>query len=515
MTDRPSDAAAGHEPSTPEDPWDLAWRSAVQPADWPNPTPRSRYHLVVVGAGTAGLVCAAIAAGLGAQVALVERARMGGDCLNAGCVPSKALLSAARSWHTAREAERKFGGPPVTGAGDFGAVMARLRRLRAELAPVDGAARFAGLGVDVFLGEGRFVARDTVVVGKSRLRFKKAVIATGGRPALPAIPGLAAVPYLTHESLFALTELPPRLAIVGGGPIGCEMAQAFARFGSEVHLFQTGTRLLARDDADAAAILAQRLAAEGVHLHLATQIQQVAAVGAPTRVEFWGPEGAGIQEVDRLLIATGRTPNLEGLGLAAAGVEVGEDGIVLDARLRTSNRQIFALGDVVNRLQFTHHADAQARLVVQNALFFGRRRRQELVLPWCTYTSPEIAQVGLTAEEAGRQGIAIDTLRIDLAEVDRALLDGQAEGFLKVHLAKGRDRIVGATLVAEHAGEQIGHLTLAMTHGLGLAQLGATLFPYPTQSEIFRKAADRWNRGRLTPGLRRLLRGFFRFWPGR
>lgn len=496
----------------PEDEWNAALLAAVHPLDWVNPEPKDRYHLVVVGAGTAGLVSAAIAASLGAKVALVERHLMGGDCLNVGCVPSKALIAAARSWHEARTSASEFSGPRLAEeAGDFAAVMERLRRLRAQIAPIDGAARFRELGVDVFLGHGRFVASDSLEVGGKRLLLKKAVIATGGRAAAPNIPGLDNVPFHTNETIFSLTALPRRLAILGGGPIGCEMAQSFARFGSEVHLFQSGPRLLPRDDHEAAAVLAASLEREGVRVYLGAAVSRVELRDRGLALVDPLPAGGErTTEVDELLVAVGRKPNTEGLGLEAAGVDYGPAGVEVDDQLRTSNSRIFALGDVASRLKFTHHADAQARLMIRNAFFLGRGKSTELVVPWCTYTSPEVAQVGQTEEEARRQGVAFDVVKVELADVDRARLSGRTEGFLKVILAEGSDKILGATVVAEGAGDLIGQATLAMTQGIGLGAFGTTIYPYPTVGEVFRKAADAWNRRRLTPRAKSLLGAYFR-----
>ncbi len=497
----------------PEDAWNGQLLEHVRPPAWQNPRPRDRYHLVVVGAGTAGLVSAAIAAGLGAKVALVERHLMGGDCLNTGCVPSKALIAAADSWHAARRSAGELGGPSLAAGagGDFAAAMERLRRLRARIAPADGAARFRELGVDVFFGHGRFVASDRLEVGGQRLPFRKAAIATGGRPAAPPIPGLEEAGYLTSETVFGLTELPRRLALLGGGAIGCELAQAFARFGSEVHVFEKEPRLLPRDSPEAAEILARRLAAEGVRLHLGCALARVEERGAGAILVY--PRESGGEErleVDRILVAAGRVPNTDGLGLEAAGVFYDETGVEVDDGLRTSNNRVYALGDVTGRLQLTHHADAQARLMIKNAFFFGRGRLSRLIVPWCTYTRPEVAQVGLTAEEARRRGLACDVVRVEMAEVDRAVLDGEEEGFLEVVLARGGDRILGATLVGAQAGDLIAHAAHAMTRKQGLAAFGATVFPYPSRAEIFRKAADSWNRRRLGPRYRSWLKKFFR-----
>jgi pyruvate/2-oxoglutarate dehydrogenase complex dihydrolipoamide dehydrogenase (E3) component len=484
----------------------------VHPAGWVNPEPRKRYHLVVIGAGTAGLVTASIAAGLGARVALVERYLMGGDCLNVGCVPSKGIISAARSWQTATESRRRFGGPAVSGPGDFGEVMARMRRLRARLSRVDGAPRYRDLGVDVFLGEGRFTGRDTVTVGGRPLRFRRAVIATGARAAMPPIPGLETTGYLTNETIFGLTELPRRLTVIGAGPIGCELAQAFARLGSAVTVIDGGAHILPREDADAAEIVERAMESHGVRLlHAATVVRAEARGGERViHVQVAGrtEEIAG----DELLVATGRAPNVEDLGLEAAGVASSRRGVGVNDRFRTSNPRIFAVGDICSKYQFTHAADATARLVVANALFFGLGggKASRLVMPWATYTTPEVAHVGMTAADATAAGLRVQTITVPLHDVDRAVLDGQEDGFLRVLLKQGTDRILGATLVAEHAGDMIGEIALAITAGIGLGKIGSTIHPYPTQAEVFRKAADAWRRTKLTPSAKRAFRTFFR-----
>jgi pyruvate/2-oxoglutarate dehydrogenase complex dihydrolipoamide dehydrogenase (E3) component len=492
-------------------PWDEHNRrlhAHVHPADWVNPTPAPRYNLVVIGGGTAGLVTAAGAAGLGAKVALVERHLLGGDCLNVGCVPSKALIRAARAAAEARGAARF--GVRIAGevAVDFPAVMERMRRLRADLSPHDSAARFRELGVDVFLGGGKFTGRDTVEVAGQALRFAKAAIATGARAAAPAIPGLDSVPYLTNETIFSLTALPRRLGVIGAGPIGCELAQAFARFGSEVHLFETASGLLPREDRAAAGILRAALVRDGVKPVVGARNLRVAPAPAGVRIVIPAPAGEQEIVVDQLLIAAGRAPNVEGLGLEQAGVEFGRKGVTVGDDLRTTNPRIFACGDVCSRFQFTHAADFMARIVIQNALFAGRKRASALVIPWATYTSPEVAHVGLTAADAEKQGVPLDTFTQPLAKVDRAILDGEDEGFVRVHVEQGTDRIVGATIVAAHAGDLIGEISLAMTAGIGLGKIAGAIHPYPTQAEAIRKVGDLYNRTRLTP----FVKGLFAKW---
>ena len=497
--------------------WEQQRRDNVRPEAWQQPIPKARYHLVVIGTGTGGLVSAAIAVGLGARVAIVERHEMGGDCLNVGCVPSKALIRAARAWHDARTAAARFGGPAANGHGDFAAVMARMQRIRAALSRVDSAGRFRELGVDVFFGDAQFVDDQSVAVTNAAganvaLRFHRAIVATGGRAAVPPIDGIADSGYLTNETIFSLDRLPARLIVVGGGAIGCELAQTFARLGSAVTLLDAGARILPRDDADAARVVHASFVADGITVNNSVQI--IAARRLGDAVTLTCDIGGARSEItgDALLLATGRTPNIGELGLDAAHIAHDVHGIWVNDRLRTTNARVFAIGDCASRHQFTHSADAQARLAVPNALFFGLGggKASSLVMPWCTYTSPEVAHTGMTAEEAEAAGPNVKTVTISLHDVDRAVLDDEDAGFLRIHLKAGSDRILGATLVAEHAGETISELTAAIVNGIGLDALGKTIHPYPTQAEAIRKAADAHRRERLTPFAKRLFAAFFR-----
>ena len=484
---------------------DRALLENVHPPQWTNPRPAARYNLVVVGAGTGGLVCAAGAAGLGARVALVERDLMGGDCLNVGCVPSKALLRGARAAADVRAAARF--GVSVTGLNvDFTAAMARMRALRAGLSPVDSARRFHELGVDVFLGEGRFTGRDTLSVGEATLRFSRAVITTGARATVPPIPGLEEVGYLTNESVFDLVELPRRLVVIGGGPLGCELAQAFARFGAAVTLVQRAPRLLEREDPDAAAVVERALRGDGVRLILGATVEQVKRDGADVVVDVRADGVAEPLRGDRVLVAAGRTPNVDGLGLPAAGVAADATrGVIVDDRLRTTNPRVFAAGDVCSPLKFTHNSDAQARTVLRNALFLGRARASALLIPRCTYTDPEIGHVGLDEAQARARGVAVQAFLQRFDEVDRAVLDGETDGFVKILVRRGSDRIVGATVVARHAGDLLPALTLAITRGIGLGALASVVHAYPTQADAVRRLGDAYNRTRLTPLAKRVL----------
>lgn len=496
---------------SPMDRHNAALAANVRPRDWVNPEPAPNYNLVVIGGGTAGLVTAAGAAGLGAKVALVERHLLGGDCLNYGCVPSKAIIRSSRVAADVRDAGRFGIKLPGSPEWDFPAVMERMRRLRAGISHHDAAARFRDLGVDVFLGEARFSGPRTIEVGETTLSFHSAVIATGGRPVHPAVPGLPEAGFLTNETIFSLTSRPQRLLVMGGGPIGCELAQALQRLGCQVTLLHKYDRLMNREDADAVQLLQKVFLREGFNLLLNAKPLQVTKTASGKLVAF---EAAGQRaeiEVDEILIAAGRAPNVEGLNLEAAGVryEPGKGrGVLVDDRLRTSNRRIYAAGDICLPYQFTHLADAAARIVIQNALFFGRKKLSLLTIPWCTYTDPEVAHVGLSEDEAGKKGIEVQTFVKSLSEVDRAVLDGEEEGFVKVHVKQGTDQILGATIVARHAGEMISEVTTAMAGRIGLGALAAVIHPYPTQAEAIRQTGDLYNRTRLTP---RVKRWFARF----
>ena len=486
---------------------DVRLRAHVRPAGWRPPAPAGRYDLVVLGGGTAGLVAAVGAAGLGARTALVERHLLGGDCLNVGCVPSKALIRAARAAGELRRAA-PLGVLAHRVEIDFAAVMRRVRDRRAALAPHDSAARLQRAGVHVFFGDGAFTAADEVAVDGIRLRFRRAVIATGGRPAIPPIPGLAATPFLTNETIFDLTARPARLIVLGAGPIGCELAQAFARLGAQVTLVDQAPRVLPRESEAASALVAAALAADGVRLALGSRIGRIDHDGARFTVRTdSGPAGAG--EAETLLVAAGRRPNVEGLGLERAGIAIRDGGIVADDFLRTTNRRVFASGDVISAFRFTHAADAMSRLILQNALFFGRRRVSRLVIPWVTYTDPEVAHVGAGEEDVRASNGRLATVAVPLSAIDRAVVDGREDGRLEVHHERGRVR--GCTLVAPHAGETIAHVASVIARGGRMPELSATVHPYPTYAEALRKAGDTYRRGSLTPAVRTWLERYFRW----
>ena len=478
--------------------------SNVHPPDWINPEPASRYNLVVIGAGTAGLITAAGAAGLGAKVAVIERFLLGGDCLNVGCVPSKCLIRSSRAAEDIRTASQFGVSVADEPRVDFPAVMERMRRLRAHISQNDSAQRFRDLGVDVFLGEGQFSGSNTIQVEGNTLNFKKAVIATGARPVHPPVEGLAEAGFLTNETVFSLTERPRRLAVVGGGPIGCELAQAFRRLGSQVTLIEMSAQFLAREDPEASGLLAAAFRREGIDVRLSTRLEKVTSTDTEKQLHLENEGKKEILGVEEIFVGVGRAPNVENLNLEAAGVKYNKRGVLVNDYLQTTNSRIYGAGDVCMKWKFTHAADAAARIVIQNALFMGRKKLSSLTMPWCTYTDPELAHVGLYEEEAREIGFEVDHFVRPLSEVDRGLIDGE-EGFVKVLVKKGTDQILGATIVARHAGEMISEISLAIVGGIGLKTLSNVIHPYPTQTEAIRQTADAYNRTRLTPFVKKLF----------
>jgi pyruvate/2-oxoglutarate dehydrogenase complex dihydrolipoamide dehydrogenase (E3) component len=483
----------------------------ARPADWQNPKPAALYNLVVIGGGSAGLLAAIVAASLGGKVALIEKHMMGGDCLNVGCVPSKAIIRSAKVMGEIMAAH-KFGIETNGATVHFDQVMERIRRVQADISHVDSVQRYTQAGVDVFLGEGRFVDQDTLAIDGAPIRFKKALIATGSRPYHPVIPGLQEAGFLTNESVWNLMEQPKRLAVIGGGPIGCELAQAFRRLGSAVALFHNAGHVLNREDADAAAIVQNTFLREGIQLVLNSQVKQVTQGEEAKVIHYECPAGADSLVVDEILVATGRSPNIEGLGLEVVGVNAdNRQGVMVNDYMQTSNPRIYAAGDVAMKYKFTHAAAAAAKMVVQNALFYGHKKLSDLYVPWCTYTDPEIAHVGIYAHEAEEQGVALDTFTFHFDENDRAVADGEEEGFVKVHTKKGGDKILGATIVARQAGDMINEITLAMVAGIGLKTIGEVIHPYPTQAEAIARVAGLYTRTRLTPTVQKLFNGWMAF----
>ncbi len=454
------------------------------PPDWIN-RDGGEYDLVVLGGGPAGVISAMTAAAAGRRVAITEQRLTGGTCVNFGCTPSKALIRCARAIHDAGRGTEfgfRFDSPPRT---DFAAVMERVRRMRSLSMAGDAVQTVEQAGAQVYLGHARFTAPNVVEVDGRQLRFRKAVIATGSDPLLPPIEGLRPGEYLTNETVFSLTELPARLVVIGGGPLACELAQAFHRLGSEVDLVSSTANLLAKDEREAGELIRRRFEREGLRLHLEYTAVRAGSGGLTVR----GPAGTRELRYDALLLGAGRKAKVDGLNLEAAGVRLAKDGVEVNEYLCTSNPNIYAAGDVAFPEKFTHAAIATARLCVANALDGANRSARELVIPHCTYTDPEVAQVGLTPRRAREEGVPIDTYRLDLAKVERAFIDGEEEGFAAIYTRRGSGEIVGATLMAAHAGEMISELTLAITNKVPLEGLADTVHCYPTQAEVFQRIA--------------------------
>lgn len=467
------------------------------------------YNLVVIGAGTAGLVTAAGSVALGARVALVERHKMGGDCLNFGCVPSKALISSARLLHRMNHAE-PWGIRSTAPKFDFAEIFARMRAARAELAPLDSRERFESLGVDVFEDEATFLSPNEIEVGAHKLRAQHFIIATGSRAAVPPVIGASRVPYFTNETIFdELIEKPESLIILGGGPIGCELAQMFCRLGVEITLLNKGSRLLGKEDPVVSEFVRSRLEAEGVRVFTEAKIDGAEEKSGRITLRHGEKAVSGAA----LLLAAGRQPNVENLNLQAAGVAFTKKGVSIDDYLETTQPGIYAVGDIVGQLQFTHVADYHARIAIRNTLVpfsFLRQKVDYAAVPWCTYVDPEVATVGLTETTAKKQGIAYDLIVQEMKEVDRAVVERVEAGFARVLVRQGSDRVIGATITGEHAGELIQQFVLAMKHGIGLKQIASTVYAYPTFASLVLKTADKLNKKRLTPRARKITEWLYR-----
>jgi pyruvate/2-oxoglutarate dehydrogenase complex dihydrolipoamide dehydrogenase (E3) component len=468
---------------------------SVRPADWKNPVPRNPYDIAIVGAGPAGLEAAEYAARLGFSVALIERNRLGGNSLNAGSVPSKAIIRTARVCSTMRDAEAFGASIPSAPSLDFDKVMARMRRIRTRISGYHSVHELAEPGVDIFFGSARFESADTLFVDDAPVHFKKALIATGARPGAPNIPGLDQTGYRTSATIFEMAALPTRLAIIGGGPLGCEMAQAFCGLGSHVTIVQSDPKFLSREERDAAEILSRSMARDGVDIRLNTTVVGARRVNGIKILETVNNDVKGDIQADEILLSIGRVPNVEKLNLAAAGVTFDEDhGIKVDDFLRSTNPNVYAAGDVCLALKFTNAAQSSARMAVRNALMQAQQRQSSLVIPWCTYCDPEIAHIGLHVWEARQQSIPIKSFTVMMHDVDRAITDGRDTGFVKIHISEGSDRILGATIVSSRASELINEMAVIMSAGIGMKALAEVAHTYPAQSEAILLAAKAYTR---------------------
>jgi pyruvate/2-oxoglutarate dehydrogenase complex dihydrolipoamide dehydrogenase (E3) component len=462
----------------------------VRPPSWQNPDARALYDLVIVGGGPAGLAAAEFARRQGRSVALIERDRLGGNSLNFGSIPSKAIIRAAKVLSAVRDEEQFGVAPADKPLADFSAVMARMRGIRTRIAEYHAAQRLQTLGLDVFFGDGCFAGPHRLLVGEASLSFRKAIVATGARPQPCDIPGLEQSGYLTSDSIFDLTELPRRLGVIGGGPLGCELAQAFCRLGSRVTIVQSDPKFLPNEERDAADLLSRSMSRDGVETRLNTKVVGVRMQGGSRVLDMTNDDNCDSIAVDEIVVSTGRVANVEGLGLAAAEIDFeAARGIEVDDFMRTSNQDVYAAGDVCHAHRFTHVAEATARLAVQNALGGKVAQQRRLTIPWCTYSDPEIAHIGMHMREARQQSIPVKSFTILMQDVDRAITDGLDEGFVKIYVREGSDQILGATIVASRASELINEMSVIMSAGIGMRQLATILHTYPAQSDAIRLAA--------------------------
>ena len=459
----------------------------IFPNDRQNPKAAPFYDLVVVGAGPGGMTAAMLASQNNLKVALIEKEHMGGECLSAGCIPSKAMLRCSKFIDEVENANEFGIEIPQGWSINFQKIMERVRRLRSNISEEDSVEKFQKMGIDIFLGTGQFITPEVIEVAGQPIHFKKAFIAPGTEPLLPKIEGIEEVDCLTNRTVFDLVELPKRFAFVGAGPIGCELAQAFLRFGSEVTLITHGPRMLSNEDKTAAERLRKVFEAKGMRLLFNHKIQKLAKSGKEKLIYFEGQSEPLI--VDEIMMGIGRVPAVAGYGLEKANIKADlKNGILVNDLLQTSNPNIYSIGDL--QYKFTHVSKEHAHMAVKNAFKNGNLKKSDLVMAWCTYTDPEIAHVGMNEQDAAKNGISIDTFQFELANNIRANLDGETNGFFKIHVKEGSDQIVGATLMAHHAGEMISEVTVAITGQLGLLGLIKAIHPFPTQAEAIRMAAE-------------------------
>lgn len=471
------------------------------------------YNVVVIGAGSGGLVSAYICAVLKAKVALIEKNKMGGDCLNTGCVPSKALLRTASILSQIKR-HRDFGLKSASAEFDFSTVMERVQRIIKKIEPHDSVERYTKMGVECIQGEAEILSPYEVRVGKRVLTTKNIIVATGASPTIPKIEGLSNTGFFTTETIWNLREQPKRLAVIGGGPIGSELSQAFARLGTQVTQIHRGPQLLHREDAVIAKIMEKRFLAEGVALRLKTTPTSVRLDGSNKVLVLRGTEGTSELNFDQLLVAVGRKPRVEGFGLEKLGIELDSKGrIKADAYSRTNIKNIFACGDVTSPYQFTHMASHQAWYCAVNALFkpFKKFKIAWSTIPWVTYTDPEIARVGLNEKEAKAKGVSYELAEYRLDDLDRAITEGEDHGLVRVLTVPGKDKILGATLCGYHAGDLLPEFVTAMKHRLGLGSILSTIHAYPTMSEANKYAAGVWKKTHAPQNLLRMIEKFHAF----
>ncbi len=471
------------------------------------------YNLVVIGAGSGGLMIAAGAIGLGAKVALIERRKMGGDCLNYGCVPSKSLIRSAKAMAQAQKSKHGIGASNP--AHPWQDVSNYVQSVIDTIAPHDSVERFQSLGVDVFIGEGRVTSPHTVEVHKpdgrkETVRGKALAVCTGSDPFVPPIPGLKDVGFQTNETIFTMPEQPKRLAVIGGGPIGSELGQSFARLGSTVSLIEGSPRILSREDADTAAVVATSMKADGMTLHTNSKLMQVdrSPTGKVLHLQLASGEETQV-EVDDILVATGRRPSTAKIGLEEVGIKRDHGRIVVNERMQTNRRSVYACGDATGPFPFTHTANQQARVIIQNALLPFKTKMRYDTIPWCTFTDPELARVGLSEAEAKQRGIPYRVFTFPFAEVDRAICEDALEGFIKVLVPPKKDTILGVAIVGAHAGELIHEFVVAKAGGLRLGQIASTIHIYPTLAEINRRIADKVRSSRFTPTVAKVFKNYF------
>lgn len=467
------------------------------------------YDLIVIGGGSGGLVCAAGGAGLGAKVALIEKKKLGGDCLNTGCVPSKALIRSAKMIHYFREA-KKYGIKECSFQFEFLDIMNRVKSIQKKIEPHDSPERFRSLGVEVKFGNYTFKNSHEVTNGTEILYGKRIVIATGSSPFVPPIPGCEEHRCLTSDNIWNLTTLPKRLIVIGGGPIGSEIAQVFARLGSQVTLMDLAPGILPKEDLDMKAFVQKAFLEDGIQFRFNAKLKKVNHGTSFHTVVFDYENKEETLECDGIFVAVGRKPNIEGLELEKGGIAYDKKGIMINDFCQTTTPHIYACGDVAGHYQFTHFADYQARLILRNALFPGKTKADYRVVPWCTYTDPELARVGLSETEAKQKNIPHDVFTYDLSDLDRAVCDSEGQGLVKVITHKGKDTLLGAAIVGFHAGDLLQEFVFAMKNNLGLKSISQTIHPYPTMSEATRRAADLWMKSKLTPTLSKLFKWYFK-----